>query len=292
MTGLTLWQGHGPVVLDGTALARARAPGLAARSDRLARRLERRPRLALLAFADASGGAPHVRRKARACSAAGVELVPLILPGGTSSLAAQRALGAVLAGEALDGVFLEFPFPPDVDGAALAAMVPEAVDVDIMTAARIEQFFSGRDAPPPLTVSAGLELLEHHDVDIAGRVGVIVGQNDPFTRMFREALARRGAEMQPILLRDAPDLQQRVGGAELFVAAASSPGVIPAVALAPGAVAIDVGYFNPGGRGDIDTSGSIGHLAAIAPVPGGIGPMTVSMLVERVIAFAEQATGP
>lgn len=279
------------MILDGTALARARAPALAERAERVAGVLGRRPRLILVAFADASGAAPFVGRKLRACAAAGVDVRPLILPPGTTTPMAEAALGALLAAQPVDAVFLEFPFPSGVEGAALTALVPEWADVDIMTPGRVVRYFADPTAPPPLTVSAGLELLDGYRVDIRGRTGVVVGEDDAFTQMFREALARRGARMQPLLSPQAPDLQRLVQGAEVVVAAASMPGLLRATGLAPGAVVIDVGYFNPGGRGDVHTADGIAHLAAIAPVPGGIGPMTVSVLVERVIAFADAAPG-
>lgn len=279
----------GSLVLDGAALAAARALGLAVRGQRVAVALGRRPRLVLVAFADGTGDAPFVARKMRACSAAGVDVLPLILPRETSTPAATQVLGACLVEERHDAVFLEFPFPDRVDGNALTAMVPTSTDVDIMTAGRVTEYFADPHALPPLTVSAGLELIDGYGVDIRGRVGVVVGPDIPFTRMFSEALARRGARMHPILPAEASDTLQRVKQAELVVVAASVPGVLASTALAPGAVLIDVGYFNPGGRGDVDTTNGVAHLAAFAPVPGGIGPMTVSVLVERVIAFAEQA---
>lgn len=278
------------MILDGTALARSRAPALAERAGRVTNLLGRPPRLILVAFADASGEAPFVARKLRACSAAGVEVRPLIFPPGTTTPAAEAALGALLAADPVDAVFLEFPFPPGVDGESLTALVPAGADVDIMTPGRVAGYFADPDAPPPLTVTAGLELLDGYGVDIRGRTGLVVGGDDPFTQMFREALARRGARMRPLLSPHSPDLQRLVHGAELVVAAASVPGLLRSTSLAPGAVLIDVGYFNPGGRGDVNTTDGIAHLEAIAPVPGGIGPMTVSVLVERVIAFAEAAS--
>lgn len=277
------------MILDGSTLARSRAPALAVRGHRVAELLGRRPRLALVAFADRHGQARFVARKLRACAAAGVDVLPLVLPAGTPSPEAEHALRVLLGREVLDAVFLEFPFPGGIDGNALTDLVPAAVDVDIMTAGRITEYFADPDGLPPLTVSAGLELLDGHGVDIRGRAGVVVGPDIPFTRMFSEALARRGARMQPILPADATDLLVRVSAADVVVVAASVPGLVPSTALASGAVLIDAGYFNPGGRGDVDTAMGVAHLAAFAPVPGGIGPMTVSVLVERVIAFAEQA---
>lgn len=245
-----------------------------------------------MAFADASGHAPFVGRKLRACAAAGIDVVPVLLPQGTTDRAARRSVREALAAQPLDGVFLEFPFPDDIDGEALSAMIPEAIDVDIMTEGRIARYFADRGAPPPLTVTAGLDLLDGYEVDIAGRPGLVVGPDIPFTRMFCEAFARRGASMGPVVAPDDPALRRRVQAAGVVVVAASEPDLLRSTDFEPGTVAVDVGYFNPGGRGDIECSGGISHLAAIAPVPGGIGPMTVSVLVERVIDFADRDLAP
>jgi methylenetetrahydrofolate dehydrogenase (NADP+)/methenyltetrahydrofolate cyclohydrolase len=103
--------------------------------------------------------------------------------------------------------------------------------------------------------------------------------------MFREELTRRGARMGDVLALDDAHASAVLSDAGLVVVSVGKPGAVDATGLARGAVAIDVGYFNPGGRGDV--RGDTSHLSAIAPVPGGIGPMTVSMLIERTILFAE-----
>lgn len=278
---------RGPVILDGARLARERADGLAARAAAVTRARGRAPRLALLAFSKGDAGPAYVPRKVRACASAGVAVAPLLLPWDATTEAARDALTRMIETEPLDAIFVEFPFPAHVDGEEIVAAVPERLDVDVMTAGRVRRYLEDRTGPPPLTVAAALELLDRLGVDIAGRDGVLVADAFPFTIMFREALSRRGAVMRPLLGPGARDLAAAVRDAGLVVAAASSPGLLGSGDLAPGAVAIDAGYFNPGGRGDIDTSAGIGHLGALAPVPGAIGPMTVSMLVERVIAFAE-----
>ena len=281
-----------PIILDGRRLSRERAPGLAARAARIARERGWPPRLALVAFAQEDGRAPFAERKLEACEEAGVQVAARVLSGRATTDEVRRAIAELLevagpGGGALDGVFLEFPFPPGVDERAVMASVPESLDIDVMTEGRIHRYLEEGLGPPPLTVAAGLELLDRYRVDVAGLDGLVVGEDSSFTRMFAAALARRGARMRPITSADAPDLDQRIDEAQLVVAVAGRPGRIRAGSLAPGAVAIDVGYFNPGGRGDIDLSGGITHLTALAPVPGGIGPMTVSMLIERIIEFAE-----
>lgn len=282
--------GTGPIILDGRRLAHARAPELAARAAAVAERIGRRPRLGLLAFPDADGTPPWADRKVRAGAAAGVEVVPLILPAEMHTEAAKHALAFLLADGPHDAIFLEFPFPPTIDGDALVAMVPEVLDVDVMTIGRIAEFYANPHALPPLTVTAALELLDAFGVDVAGRSGIVVGDASPFTEMFAEALARRGATMAAVLSPGAPDLAEQLTSAQLVVAAAARPGIVASASLPAGSVVIDVGYFNPDGRGDVDLRGGIKHLGALAPVPGAIGPMTVSMLIERTIAFAERGT--
>jgi methylenetetrahydrofolate dehydrogenase (NADP+)/methenyltetrahydrofolate cyclohydrolase len=235
--------------------------------------------------------APFAARKVRAGAAAGVEIMPLVLPAGVTTIAAERAFAELLEEGPRDGVFVEFPFPAGVDGDSIVALIPEAEDLDIMTTSRVRRYLAGLDTLPPLTISAGLELLDAYGVETKGLQGIVVAESGPFAQSFREALARRGAAMAPLVPPDDPDLVLRAREAELVVVSAGRPGLIRSEALAPGAVVIDVGYFNAGGRGDVDTTGGCAHLAAIATVPGGIGPMTISVLIERLIEFAERNIG-
>lgn len=276
-----------PRILDGAALARARLPALAVRSEAVFQARGTPPTLVLVAFADESGQAPWVDRKLRAAARAGVRVVPLILPASTRTAGARRALDDVVAGEAPDAVFLEFPFPAGVDGDAVSEAIPPAADIDVMHPATVRRYLTEPTAPPPLTVAAALELLDAGAVPLDGRHGTVVGEDIPFHAMFRLALERRGAIMAPLAPPDAPDLQARLDNADLVVLSAGSPGLVPARWLEPGAVVVDAGYFNPGGRGDLDTDEGVGHLRALAPVPGGVGPMTVSVLLERVVERAE-----
>jgi methylenetetrahydrofolate dehydrogenase (NADP+) / methenyltetrahydrofolate cyclohydrolase len=275
-------------MLDGGALARARLPGLVERARRVAKARGRPPKLALLAFADASGGAPWVERKVRAGARAGVDVTPRILESDVTTSHAVRALAELVARGAPDALFLEFPFPAGVDGDLVCHALPEALDLDVMGPRAVAHYLAHADAAPPLTVAAALLLLDAGQVSVDGLRGVLVGEDIPFHAMFRLALARRGAVMAPLVSPDDPALEDRVAGAELLVVSAGRPGLVPADRLAAGTVVVDAGYFNPRGRGDLDTSGGVAHLGALAPVPGGVGPMTVSVLVERVIDMAER----
>lgn len=272
-------------VLDGTSLARERQPALAEQAQTVLQQRGRPPALLLLAFGD-DGHAPHVNRKLAAAAAVGVRVVPLILPTASTTDDALAALARTIEQTTPDAVFLQVPFPPHIDEETLARAIPPGLDVDVMNPEQVRRFNEQADLLPPVTVTAGLQLLDAGGIGIEGVRGIVVADPNPFAEMFREALTRRGANMAPLVSPTAQDLHMRVAEAGLVVVAAASPGVVRSADLAPGCIVIDVGYFNPGGRGDIDTRSGIAHLGAIAPVPGGIGPMTISALLERTIQFA------
>lgn len=276
-------------ILDGRALAARRAGGIARRAEAVRARRGSAPRMLLVGFEDERGRVPHLTGKVRAAEEVGIDVVAMVIGAGTGTNEAVGAFRAALSADGFDGVFVQIPYPETVDGDAFSAAIPADLDVDVMSPARVSRYLSGADDPPPVTVAAALLLLDGYDVPVEGRRGLVVGEESEFTAMFREALERRGARMDSVLSPDVPELGSRMGEAELVVVTAGRPGGVRTEWLASGAVAIDVGYYNPGGRGDIDRSGGIAHLAALAPVPGGIGPMTVSALLERVVEFSESA---
>ena len=279
--------GDGVVLLDGTQLAARRAPLLRADAAAVRARRGRPPRLLILAFAESDGRVRHVRPKLRACSDAGVEAVPLMLPHQTGTAQAVAALTTAAAREPYDAAFLQFPFPADVHGSTLAAALPPHLDVDVLTPAAVASYFADVNAAPPATVAAGLLLLDEWKIDVRGRDGVVIAHESSFALMFHDAFVRRGARMRPLVLPHQLDAES-LRGASLVIAAAAVPRLVDARQIDAGAIAIDAGYFNPGGVGDIDVGSGCDHLRALAPVPGGIGPMTISTLVERVIEFAQR----
>lgn len=276
------------IILDGTALAATRLPALRARAQALAAARGRAPLLGILGFADASGKVPHVAPKLRAAEACGIEVEVVAVPPGATLADALVAIERLRVTPGLDGLFVQFPYPDPSWGDAIEALIPPALDVDVMAPLEIKRFFADAGALPPVTVSAALALVDHAQLRLEEREGVVVAEPSPFAEMFREAFARRGARMHPLVAPQAAADDARVQAASLVIVAAGVPGVVDARRLAAGAIAIDVGYFNPGARGDIANVDAARHLGAVVPVPGGIGPMTISALLERVIRFAER----
>jgi methylenetetrahydrofolate dehydrogenase (NADP+) / methenyltetrahydrofolate cyclohydrolase len=274
------------ITLDGSSLAARRAADIAAAAAAVLTRRGRAPRLLLMAAADERGRVPHAAAKLRACAAAGIEAVPLIVDAGMTTPGAQRALTTAIAEWRPDAVFVQLPLPAGIREEVITSAIPAESDVDIMSPERVQRYMATPGEVPALTISAALLLLDAHAVSLHGRRGVVVAEESAFSLMFGEALSRSGAQMEPLVEPGAVDVRARVSGAELVVVAAGQPGLLHTGMLARGCVVLDIGYFNEGGRGDIDVSHGIGHLAAIMPVPGGVGPMTVSALLERVVQFS------
>jgi methylenetetrahydrofolate dehydrogenase (NADP+) / methenyltetrahydrofolate cyclohydrolase len=275
-----------PITLDGSRLAARQAAGIAGGAAAVLTRRGRAPCLLLMAAADEHGRVPHVRVKLRACAAAGIEAVPLIVGTAASTADAESALSAALAASRPDAVFVQLPLPAGIREDVITSTIPAELDVDIMSPVRVHRYMVTPGEMPALTISAALLLLNAHDVSIVGLRGVIVAERSAFSLMLVEELSRRGALMAPLVEPSAGAEESRVRRAELVIAAAGQPGLLHTGMLARGCIALDMGYFNEGGRGDIDTSPGIEHLAAIMPVPGGVGPMTVSVLLERVVHFS------
>jgi methylenetetrahydrofolate dehydrogenase (NADP+) / methenyltetrahydrofolate cyclohydrolase len=278
-----------PLILDGRSLAARRLPLIAAAARRVRAARQRAPVLLLVAFADGDGTAPHVGRKQRAAAAAGIDVVTLLLGPDHDDADAHRLMASALRDARPDAVFVQVPVPPGLDEARIMSMIPAGLDVDVMTGESVNRFMTDAAAEPPLTVAATLRLLDEYRIDVRGLQGVVAAEPSDFAEMFRMALQRRGADMAPLLTPDAPESQERLRSASLVVAALARPSAISASQLAAGAIALDIGYFNAGGRGDIDTSEGAAHLGVLMPVPGGVGPMTVSMLLERVVQMSGAA---
>jgi methylenetetrahydrofolate dehydrogenase (NADP+) / methenyltetrahydrofolate cyclohydrolase len=259
---------------------------LRARAAAAAAARGRPPGLLLIAPETARGFAPHVERKRRALADAGVAERTVLLPldAQTSDLSAAIRSGS--ADPEIDAIFVQYPLPPGVDEAAACRHIPAAHDIDLMNPDVFEQFLKDPAAAPPVTASALLDLLDGYDVDVAGLTAVVVAAPFPLAVAFRLVLDRRNAAGPPPLALDDARLDRHLATADLVVVALATPGAVTVERIPAGVIAIDAGYFNPGGRGDIDAAGGTAHLRAFAPVPGGIGPMTVSALVEATIIRA------
>lgn len=235
----------------------------------------------------------YVRNKSRACAEAGIGCNLHHLPPGTPQAELLTLIRHVNADPEASGLIVQLPLPPSLDSAAcLLAVAPEK-DVDGFHAMNLGRLLAGVPGFLPCTPLGVLRLLEEAGVALEGAEAVVVGRGHvgmPLTVM----LARAGATVTVCHSRTR-DLGKAAARAEVLVAAAGRPGMITGAMVRPGAAVIDVGINRlPDGRlaGDVAFDEAVRVAGWITPVPGGVGPMTVAMLLANTVKAARLQAGP
>jgi methylenetetrahydrofolate dehydrogenase (NADP+) / methenyltetrahydrofolate cyclohydrolase len=229
----------------------------------------------------------YVRNKRRACVAAGMRDIHCRLP----ATATQREVEEVLAGLAADarvsGILLQLPLPAHLNADALLDRIPVDKDVDGLTVGNAGRLAQGPPGLRPCTPAGVVRLLDKYEVSLAGVEAVVVGRSVLVGRPTAELLLARSATVTMCHSRtkDLPDVCRR---ADVLVVAAGVPGLIGGDAVRPGGVVIDVGIHRGDGglHGDVRYEEVSQVAGLITPVPGGVGPMTIAMLLANTLDAA------
>lgn len=273
-------------MMDGPATA-ARLLDLVGEAARdVERALDRRPCLAVVLDGADDLSVRQARMKSRRASRHGVDvrLCPLDPDG---RLQQVTALVTELDQDpSVDGVLVQHPMPAAIDERRLSDALSPTKDVDgasraSLTATRLDQ-----PGHRPATAAGILRLLRAYDVPLRGRPALVIGA-DPFVALpTGQLLEHRGAEVLRAEADDA-DLQEKCCAAEVLISAARRPGLITGDSVGAGAVVVDAAY-GTAQPGDVDVE-SVRHRASLlAPVPGGVGPMTVAVLLEQTVTAAAE----
>lgn len=261
------------------------------RADAFRRRYGRRPGLAAVVVGDDPASLLYVASKARACQEAGLYSEVHHLPA-TAAEEDVIALVRGLCGEPrIDGVLVQWPVPAGIDYERVVSAMDPARDVDGFHPVNTGVLWRGRPALVPCTPLGILALLNAYGVSPAGRRVTIVGRSPIVGRPLAGLMLLHDATVTVCHSRTA-DLAAVTREADILVVAAGRPGLIGPVHVRPGAVVIDVGITRVDGRpvGDVRTQEVAAVAAAVTPVPGGVGPMTVAMLLANTVeaAFARE----
>jgi len=246
-----------------------------------------KPGLATILVGDDPGSAIYVGSKRRACVELGIRDLHQHLPAETT----QEELGALItqlsADSEVTAILLQLPLPKHLDAMALIELIHPDKDVDglsILSAGRLARHVSGLYPCTPLGV---IELLDSYHVDIRGTDVVIVGRSQLVGWPLAQMLLQRDATVTSCH-RGTRNLVRVCRHADILIAAAGVRGLIDADYVRPGATVIDVGIHrtDEGLRGDIDFDGVAEVADLITPVPGGVGPMTIAMLMRNTLRSA------
>ncbi len=275
-------------LIDGKSLAAAVRASLKDRIDALALR-GTRPGLAAILAGDDPASRVYVRNKARACDETGLRSEIHEFPGDVSEGALLERIAQLNAARAVHGVVLQLPLPRHLDAERLLPAISPAKDVDGFHAANLGALVQGRPGFVPGTPAGVMRMLEHAGVALAGRHAVIIGRSTIVGKPLALLLLQKDATVT-ICHSKTADLAALTRQADVLVAAVGRARLVTAGMVKPGACVIDVGINRtPEGKlcGDVDFAAVKEVAGSITPVPGGVGPMTVAMLIANTVRAAE-----
>jgi methylenetetrahydrofolate dehydrogenase (NADP+) / methenyltetrahydrofolate cyclohydrolase len=247
----------------------------------------RTPVLVTVIAGDDPASEVYVRSKHKACEEAGMGSRHHGLPAETSESQLLELVEELNRDDEVDGILVQLPVPDHIDPDRIVAAIDPAKDVDGLTPVNAGLLAHGMPGLVPCTPAGVMELLRHEGVELEGAEVVVVGRSKlvgvPVARLLLAANAT--VTVCHSRTRDLPATCRR---ADVLVAAVGSPELLGADAIKSGAVVIDVGVnrTDDGLKGDVDFAAAAEVAAAITPVPGGVGPMTIAMLLVNTLAAA------
>lgn len=291
-------------LLDGRALAARIEDSLRGEVETFATMFGRRPRLVVVLVGDVAASASYVKSKAAAATRVGIESLVVRVPASATTGELVDLVAAIARDEQgpADGILVQLPLPPHVDAVAVLDAVPPDRDVDGFHPQNAGLLSQGRPRFVPCTAAGVQRMLIDAGIETAGKHAVIVGRSDIVGKPLALLLSARGpggdATVTLCHSRSA-DLAAITRQADILVAAVGRPGLVTADMVQAGAAVIDVGInrvtaADGGSRlvGDVDFPGVREVAGWISPVPGGVGPLTVAMLLANTLLAAELRAGP
>ncbi len=279
-------------VIDGTAVARKVREDVARGVEKLLADGGTAPGLATVLIGDDPASEVYVRSKRRLCVEAGMQDLHRHLPGDVDQATAAALIDELAADPAVSGILLQLPTPEHLDSDALIARIPAEKDVDGLTTANAGLLAQGRPGLRPCTPAGVMTLLEEYDVPLSGAEAVVVGRSVLVGKPMAQLLLAQNATVT-ICHSRTRDLAEVCRRADVLVVAAGIPGIVGADAVKPGATVIDVGNHRGenGLRGDVEFAEVAEVAGAVTPVPGGVGPMTIAMLLANTLTAATVQQG-
>ncbi|TAF50075.1 MAG: bifunctional methylenetetrahydrofolate dehydrogenase/methenyltetrahydrofolate cyclohydrolase FolD [Oscillatoriales cyanobacterium] len=285
-------------LLDGKALAQKIQSQLADHVAAWTAEGRRAPGLAVLRVGDDPASAVYVRNKERACERVGIASFGQHLDATTSAETIAAEIDRLNADDRVDGILLQLPLPAHLDPVPLLLRIDPDKDADGLHPTNLGRLVRGEAGLRSCTPAGVMAILKEYDINPSGKQAVVIGRSilvgKPMALMLLEANAT-----VTIAHSRTPDLAATVRQADIVVAAVGRPETITAAMLKPGAVAIDVGinrieHPETGQSklvGDLEFDGAAAIASAITPVPGGVGPMTVAMLLRNTVFRYAQVHG-
>jgi methylenetetrahydrofolate dehydrogenase (NADP+) / methenyltetrahydrofolate cyclohydrolase len=274
-------------IIDGKAVAARVRAGVAAEVTTLTREIGRAPGLATILVGDDPASAIYVANKRKACAEAGIADHHRHLGADAAYSEVSELIEACNRDAGVSGILLQLPLPQGLDAASLTGLIVPEKDVDGLTPLSAGRLSQGTPGLRPCTPLGVIELLDTYGVELEGAEAVVVGRSDLVGKPVAALLLGRNATVTVCHSRTR-DLASVCRRADVLTAAVGMPGLVGAQHVKPGAAVIDVGMnrTEQGLVGDVEFEPAADRAGLITPVPGGVGPMTIAMLLRNTVTAA------
>jgi methylenetetrahydrofolate dehydrogenase (NADP+)/methenyltetrahydrofolate cyclohydrolase len=286
-------------ILDGKEVASVRRVELAKRVASLKAKTGRAPGLAVVLVGENPASQIYVKNKIKACAEAGIESFHIELSASISQSDLHKEIDKLNQRADVDGILVQLPLPKGLNETLATERILSEKDPDGLTSGNLGLLFAGRTRVAPCTPYGVMKILEHYKLEVTGLNAVVVGRSNIVGKPMAQLLLEANATVT-IAHSKTKNLLALTKAADIVVVAAGRPRFLGKEAFGEGAIVVDVGIHRVpeseslvinGKRsticGDVKYEELMGHASAVTPVPGGVGPMTIQMLLENTLKLAE-----
>jgi methylenetetrahydrofolate dehydrogenase (NADP+)/methenyltetrahydrofolate cyclohydrolase len=250
------------------------------------------PHLAAVLVGDDPASQVYVRNKERACEKCGLKSTLYRMSDQTTQQQLMDLVAELNTDESVHGILVQLPLPKHLDSTPVLDFIRPSKDVDGFHPENVGLMLQGRPRFLPCTPHGVMKMLEHENIDTAGKHAVVIGRSDIVGKPMAGLLIQKGADATVTVCHSrTTDIAAVTRQADIVVAAVGIPEFVKGDMIKPGAVVIDVGINRVNDKlvGDVEFSAAAEKASAITPVPGGVGPMTIAMLLRNTLEAAKQS---
>ena len=272
------------VLIDGKKVSRQIRNRLAEEVQELKKKTGKTPGLATVLVGDDPASAVYVRNKNKICGELGFKSFEQKLSADTSEEQLLQLVGELNSNKDIHGILVQLPLPDQIDSEKILQAIDPKKDVDGFHPVNVGKLVVGNALLTPCTPTGIIELLDHYDIEISGKHAVIIGRSNIVGKPVSMLLLQRNATIT-ICHSCTQDLEEVTRSADIIVAAVGRANFVTEEMVSEGTVVIDVGINRVDGKltGDVDFEPVSKKASHITPVPGGVGPMTIALLMENTL---------
>ena len=276
-------------IIDGKAISAAVRKAVTEDTEAFVSQTGITPHLAAVLVGDDPASQVYVRNKERACEACGLKSTLHRLPAETTQEQLAALVDQLNNDTGVHGILVQLPLPKHLDSTPILDAILPGKDVDGFHPENVGLMLQGRPRFLPCTPHGVMKMLQHENIATAGKHAVVIGRSDIVGKPMAALLVQKGADATVTICHSrTADIGAITRQADILIAAVGIPEFVKGDMIKPGAVVIDVGFNRVDDKpvGDVDYAAAFEIASAITPVPGGVGPMTIAMLLQNTLEAA------